>query len=153
MVAWSTVTMPVCCQPGGNFSSCPQDSWYAVVFRDSRTSCAKAASKAILRMYTQPLARRSAARIVWAGGPQPEGRHGCRTKAKRLQTTLMRKRGRARIDVRGSTLHCINQIQIYEIHSPGRQKHHCGFNSHRRLQGCRATETTDQEAFYGTKRG
>jgi len=27
---------------------------------------------------------------------------------------MLRKRGRERIDVRGATLHCINQIQIYE---------------------------------------
>jgi hypothetical protein len=35
-------------------------------------------------------------------GPQPEVRHGCGTKPKRLQTTL-RIQGRARIDVRGAT--------------------------------------------------
>ncbi len=39
-------------------------------------------------------------------------RHGCGTKPKRPQTTLS-KRGRVRIDLRGATLHCINQIQIY----------------------------------------
>src|SRR5579872_5075443 len=54
-----------------------------------------------------------------AGGEERESqlevRHGCGTKPKRPQTTL-RKRGRVRIDVRGATLHCINQIQIYENH-------------------------------------
>jgi len=35
------------------------------------------------------------------------------TKPKRPQTTL-RNRGRERIDVRGATPHCINEIQIYE---------------------------------------
>jgi hypothetical protein len=49
-------------------------------------------------------------------GSQPEVRHGCGTKPRRLQTTL-RKQGRARIDVRGATLHYINQIQIYENHN------------------------------------
>src|SRR5580704_2344717 len=53
MMDWSTETVPVCCQPGGNFSSCPQESWYAVVFRGNRTSCAKARSKPILRLYLQ----------------------------------------------------------------------------------------------------
>jgi hypothetical protein len=40
-------------------------------------------------------------------------RRGCGTKPKRPQT-MLRKRGWVRIDVRGATHQCINQIQIYE---------------------------------------
>ena len=68
-----------------------------------------------------------------AGGeeraPQPEGRHGRGQKPKRPQTTL-RKRGPVRIDVRGATPHCINQIQIYE------NDNRFGQRTHSRDRGC-----------------
>jgi hypothetical protein len=57
-------------------------------------------------------------------GPQPEVRHGCGTKPKQPQTKL-RKREWARIDLRGATTHCINQIQIYEKDTRGRGRQKC----------------------------